>query len=671
MGCTQSKANTVVESSKPASAPAATTASRAESGARPEVQSQSSRKEGWFQSSAGLHPEAVYVFKTTFFQPDGSQEKVFVNVYHHKKVPSEHCLVQNKTVVVDKRGENCFAYGIVIADDLRDKCLEEKYREWVSERVVELLNQLYKDARLDGKGVKLPIIKKGFVGDSVPYFSLESDLVSWQALSFIKAAEGASTKAPPAAPASTSAAAAVSANPVAGAGQGAATTTSAGSGSGVAAVNGASAKATESRSQSPVQKDAAAHPPAASTAAAPATTTSSSTATTGSAASVSTKDASAAQDAAVAAAGSGADEKQVAAQIADIVAPRRLTGWMKKQGHVAKNWKTRFFVLDHGFLTYYVDQQEKPPFGVDKKGQVCLAGYREKSVMKRPDSVAFLSPGYDRNARRSVTVASSALVATAESGAAPRPHDEDDDDNEYDENDENACLIQLEFYAQIIDANALDELKRRNGDATFKHDVHKEFLLVCRTQQERDGWLAALEAHTSYIENVALKYIQERDAALAKGDSSPTAPAAGESGRRFSFTSSTSQRRSITAQGQRNVSRASRHASMALSAQKWSVFLNKNEKVVLMGIVEKPNPVGYRYLRELLLVQRQDADDDAGKADGAVVCRKRLIYIDSNSYEKKGEVLWLDSAGKFPSVKVVRVLVSCRAAAAVTATDVC
>lgn len=520
---------------------------------------------------------------------------------------------------------------------------------------MELLNQLYKDARLDGKGVKLPIIKKGFVGDSIPFFSLESDLVSWQALSFIKAtaADGASpsSKAATATAATVATAAGASpsskvtmaANPVAGAGQGAATTAAVGGGASGASASAKATTTTESRSQPPA---------AAATAAAPATATSATaTTSTGSAASVSTTGDAAAATAT--ATGPAAEEKQIAAQIAELVAPRRLTGWMKKQGHVAKNWKTRFFVLDHGFLTYYVDQQEKPPFGVDKKGQVCLAGYREKAVMKRPDSVAFLSPGYDRNARRSVTVASSALVAAAETGAAPRPHDEDDDDNEYDENDDNACLIQLEFYPQIIDANALDELKRRNGDATFKHDVHKEFLLVCRTQQERDGWLAALEAHTSYIENVALKYIQERDAAqAAKGESSPTAASATESGRRFSFTSSTSQRRSMT--GQRNASRASRHASMALSAQKWSVFLNKNEKVVLMGIVEKPNPVGYRYLRELLLVQRQDTDDESGKVDGAVVCRKRLIYIDSNSYEKKGEVLWLDAAGKFPSVKVVR-----------------
>lgn len=67
-----------------------------------------------------------------------------------------------------------------------------------------------------------------------------------------------------------------------------------------------------------------------------------------------------------------------------------------------------------------------------------------------------------------------------------------------------------------------------------------------------------------------------------------------------------------------------------------------------MGIVDKPNPVGYRYMRELLLVQRVDENDDN------VVCRKRLIYIDSNSYEKKGEVLWLENSSKFPKVSVVR-----------------
>lgn len=95
-------------------------------------------------------------------------------------------------------------------------------------------------------------------------------------------------------------------------------------------------------------------------------------------------------------------------------------------------------------MTYYVDQQEKPPFGVDKKGQVCLAGYRDRLLMKRPDSVAYLVPGYDSNALRST--ANTAVDSTAiDQPSHPHPRESDDDDN--------ACLIQLEFYPQIIDAN--------------------------------------------------------------------------------------------------------------------------------------------------------------------------------------------------------------------------
>lgn len=196
-------------------------------------------------------------------------------------------------------------------------------------------------------------------------------------------------------------------------------------------------------------------------------------------------------------------------------------------------------------------------------------------------------------------------------------------------------------------------MKRRNGEATFKHDIYKEFNFICRTQQERDGWLAALEAHTAYIEQVAVKFSQEQQQAGNGGSNTPV-PSDSRRGSFSIFGSSAANNSS-----KNNISRASRRASMALSAQKWSVFLNRNEKVVLMGIVEKPNPVGYRYLREMLLVQRQDPEDDpaSAKSNG---CRKRLIYIDSNSYEKKGEVLWLDSAGgKYPSVNVVRYCYCC------------
>ena len=33
-------------------------------------------------------------------------------------------------------------------------------------------------------------------------------------------------------------------------------------------------------------------------------------------------------------------------------------------------------MLDSGYLTYYVDELDEPPYGRDRKGQLCLAGYR-------------------------------------------------------------------------------------------------------------------------------------------------------------------------------------------------------------------------------------------------------------------------------------------------------
>lgn len=53
-----------------------------------------------------------------------------------------------------------------------------------------------------------------------------------------------------------------------------------------------------------------------------------------------------------------------------------MKGWLKKRGHVVLNWKTRYFVLDRGYLTYYVDKSDLPPYGKEKKGQICLAGFR-------------------------------------------------------------------------------------------------------------------------------------------------------------------------------------------------------------------------------------------------------------------------------------------------------
>ena len=59
-----------------------------------------------------------------------------------------------------------------------------------------------------------------------------------------------------------------------------------------------------------------------------------------------------------------------------VEVPVMLRGWARKQGHLVRSWKTRYFVLADGQLAYYADQRETQPFGADLKGRICLAGYR-------------------------------------------------------------------------------------------------------------------------------------------------------------------------------------------------------------------------------------------------------------------------------------------------------
>ena len=58
-----------------------------------------------------------------------------------------------------------------------------------------------------------------------------------------------------------------------------------------------------------------------------------------------------------------------------------MVGWLRKRGHIVMNWKTRYFVLNNGFLSYYVDKLDEPPYGKNQKGMLCLAGFRERSTI--------------------------------------------------------------------------------------------------------------------------------------------------------------------------------------------------------------------------------------------------------------------------------------------------
>jgi hypothetical protein len=49
------------------------------------------------------------------------------------------------------------------------------------------------------------------------------------------------------------------------------------------------------------------------------------------------------------------------------------SGWILKRGHLRKNWKMRYFVLQEGRLTCFVTPSPHPPYyGESLKGFICL-----------------------------------------------------------------------------------------------------------------------------------------------------------------------------------------------------------------------------------------------------------------------------------------------------------
>jgi len=69
-----------------------------------------------------------------------------------------------------------------------------------------------------------------------------------------------------------------------------------------------------------------------------------------------------------------AENRQLVEEVEEdrYVTPELRKGFILKQGHVIKNWKNRYFVLDAGILTYYESSSPVPPYGVKKKGEISL-----------------------------------------------------------------------------------------------------------------------------------------------------------------------------------------------------------------------------------------------------------------------------------------------------------
>ena len=64
--------------------------------------------------------------------------------------------------------------------------------------------------------------------------------------------------------------------------------------------------------------------------------------------------------------------------------PEKKVGYIKKEGHLIKNWKLRYFVLTstgtESSLNYYEKPSSSPPFGTRHKGLFIVNGYAIQRV---------------------------------------------------------------------------------------------------------------------------------------------------------------------------------------------------------------------------------------------------------------------------------------------------
>jgi hypothetical protein len=69
------------------------------------------------------------------------------------------------------------------------------------------------------------------------------------------------------------------------------------------------------------------------------------------------------------------EHEQQAAALSASMDESVKVGWLSKQGHVVKNWKKRWFVLQEGVLRYYTHPLQEAPFGRGLKGEMTLENY--------------------------------------------------------------------------------------------------------------------------------------------------------------------------------------------------------------------------------------------------------------------------------------------------------
>jgi hypothetical protein len=446
--------------------------------------------------------------------------------------------------------------------------------------------------------------------------------------------------------------------------------------------------------------------------------------------------------------------------LGQVPSPRRHMGWMKKLGHFAKTWKTRFFVLESGFVTYYVKQQAIPPFGEEMKGQICLAGYRiipdsdptsktmtsSSSQQRRQSSTSTImssmttSNSNDNNDNNNRSVNGglrrrmSRLVSSSVGTVATPVFATTSPESVTLTTEEESCRILLRFLPEMIDSIVLAELVSRHGihhtftgETSYTDQILEEYEFIADSIPAKQFWIHMFEAHILYMETLIFKHQQASFTSnllstpthsIHSVHSIPSSPSSSSQSqsqllllssnrtigggpsrsqsiaisspssnnnnntivpkmKRRSFiaaatssllpltpttttpstptpTSTTDTTNSTTVVSSKRLSMR-RDSSTQLSGQKWKIFFDKEEELILVGKVEKPNPVGYRHERELLLLRQgpppvsgpnntggnsNNSNNNNNKRERDQRIRYRLIYIDNKSFVMKGDIVW-------------------------------
>lgn len=371
-----------------------------------------------------------------------------------------------------------------------------------------------------------------------------------------------------------------------------------------------------------------------------------------------------------------------------IAAPPKMVGWLRKRGHVVQNWKTRYFVLDNGFLTYYVDKLDLPPYGKTMKGQLCLAGYRDAAIIENGKINEEKQKEYEEQR----------LTFFSEGGNSKQaPQNRRKSTGMF--TSEPLLRIHLMFIKGIVNEGNVEDLRntlsqRNNNGKKGGEDEEGgnsggtyEFMMEASNLEEKYAWLAAIEAHTAYIESVANSgnFSVEQfpygdsdviassnnnnnssDRQLSASPPPQGRPVGGSNSPSnltpigsFSVAPSESDRvkRSsvevpMNANSGGGGGRRTSVINVSAVNQKWKIFIQKGEELVTNGLTGKPNPIGIQLIREIILVKSPAV---TLSPEEAVLYpnSKRLIYIDANSFELKGEIKWI-AGEKMPTIKKVR-----------------